>query len=91
MEKQVTGSQFMQVGQVQTDSEDWVLSGIPCIPKDTEASIVCCGEEGQLRCDAGIQEFQWQSQRLGVFHQAALDGCELLPWGQVTYLWSLRN
>ena len=54
----------MQVGQVQTDSEDWVLlSGISCIPKNTEASIVRCWEEEQLRCDAGIQQFQWQSQR----------------------------
>ena len=82
----------MQVGQVQTDSEDWVLlSGIPCIPKNTEASIVRCWEEEQLRCDAGIQQFQWPSQRWGVFHQAALDGYELLPWGQVTYLWSLTD
>lgn len=82
----------MQVRQVHTDSEDQVLSGIPCIPKDTEASIVCCWEEEQMRRDAGIQQFQWQSQRLGVFEQAALnDGCELLPWGQVTYLWSLRD
>lgn len=67
----------MQVGQVHTDSEDQVSSGISCISKDPEASIVCCWEEQQLRCDAGIQQFQWQSQRLGVFHQAALnDGCE---------------
>ena len=70
----------MQVRQVQTDSEDSVLSGISCISKDREVSIACSWEEQQLRCDAGIQQFQWQSRRLGVFHQAALnDGCELLP------------